>query len=96
MRQDDLTHWFKYVVDGYPIFSGGLDTDIPAVIFGKPIGQLPEVAGESGKPAPFVRSDAFAVGRRDTSDNKGLVDIYATADLIHNLESHVLPSCREI
>jgi hypothetical protein len=84
------------VVDGYPVFPSGFNTDIFAVVFGQPICQSPEITGECGKPAPFVRCDAFAIGCRDTSDDKGFVDINATTDLIHNLESHGLLSYREI
>jgi hypothetical protein len=29
MRQYDIVHWLKYVIDGYPIFAGGFDTGIP-------------------------------------------------------------------
>jgi hypothetical protein len=92
MREDDLTYRFKYVVDGYPVFPSGFNTDVFAVIFDQPICQSSEIAGESGKPAPFVRCYAFAIGCRDTSDEKGFVDIDATADLVHNPESHVLSS----
>jgi hypothetical protein len=30
MRQYDIVRWFKCVIDGYPIFAGGLDTGISA------------------------------------------------------------------
>jgi hypothetical protein len=96
VHQDDIAYRLKHVIDRYPIFAGGLDTDIPAVVFRQALRQFPEIACKHGKPVSFIRSDAFAVGCRDTSDNKGFVNIDATADLIHNLESHVLPSYREI
>jgi hypothetical protein len=85
MRKDNVTFQFEYVIDGYPIFPCRFNADIPAVIFGQPICQSPEIAGKSGKPAPFVGSDALVASCRDASDDKRFVDIDAATDWVNNL-----------
>jgi hypothetical protein len=91
VRQDDITRAFKYVVYGDPIFPCGLHTNIPAIVFGKPYGQASQIAGERRETASLVGCYPLFVGCRDTSNDKGFVDVNPTADGVYDPECHIQP-----
>ena len=92
VSKDDIAGWLQNVVDGNPVLSCRLHTNILAVVFCKPCGTKPEVPGESRKAFAFVAGNALTVRGSDASDKERLVNIHPTADGVNDFQHNTIPS----
>lgn len=72
------------VVDGNPILAGGFHAHVVAGIVTKPRGKAAQIASEIG-------SNAVGVGRGNTGNDKGFVDIDSAIDRINNFKHSTSP-----
>src|SRR5262249_44500653 len=76
----------KPVEDGDPVHAGALHSHVPNVLRPEPSGQLPEVVGRGAE-----RSQLLSARRECACHHRLLVDVQATATLVHNLHLTYLP-----
>ena len=89
--QNDFAVCFKDIVDGNPILSRGFHAHIFAVVLSQPGSAAVQISGKGGEPLALVGGHALLIGRGDTGNNKGLVDIHPAADTINDFEHNTSP-----
>ena len=91
VSKDNTAGGFQNVVNGNPIFPSGFHTHILAVVLRKPSCTPPQIPGKGRKPLAFVGCHALLIGRSDTDNNKGLVDIHSATDAVNDFEHNTSP-----
>lgn len=79
------------VVDGNLILAGGFHAHVVAGIVTKPRGKAAQIASESRKAFGMIGSNAVGVGRGNTGNDKGFVDIDSAIDRINNFKHSTSP-----
>ena len=91
MDQNNGAGVFQNVVNRYPIFPGGLHTDILAMVFSQPSNAPPQFIGKCGKALALVGCNAMIIGCGNTRHNKTFVNIHPTTDGVNNFEHNTSP-----
>jgi hypothetical protein len=80
-----VNHVLQKVINRDPVFTGGFHTNVMAVVFKKPCFEFKNTFVESGKAFLLIgRKDTVVDCSNDCGDEKRLVNINATADMVDN------------
>lgn len=96
MRQRDLTGLFQNIVNRNPILTGGFHTDLFAIVFDEPIGQVVQPFREGRKARLLVLGAPVRVGNTDTGVNPGLVDVKSTTIFTKDFKRHSEPPVKKL
>ena len=91
VSEDNAAGMLQNVVNGNPVLSSGLHAHIFAVVFCQPSRAPAQISGKGGKPLALVGCHSVVIGRSNTGNDKGLVDIHPTADRVDNFEHNTSP-----
>ena len=91
VSKDNVAGGLQNVIDRNPILPGGLHAHIFAVVLRQPICTLAQIARESGKPLALVGCYAVVIGKSNTGNNKGFVDIHSATDGINDFKHNTSP-----
>jgi len=91
VSEDNVAGALQNVVNGNPILSRGFHAHIFAAILSQPGCTAAQISSEGGKPLALVGRHAMLIGRSDTGNDKGLVDIHPAANTVNDFKHNTSP-----
>ena len=91
VSEDNIAGALQNVVNGNSILSGGFYVHILAFILDQPGSTPAQITGEHGKALAFVGRHALLIGRSNTGNDKGFVNIHTAADTVNDFEHNTSP-----
>lgn len=93
--KDNFARCLKDVVNGNPVFAGGLHADIFTVVGTKPICAQSQVLCEGGKTPTLVSRYAALIRGCNAGNKKRLVNIHSTANRVNNFKHSSSPQNKD-